>query len=107
MTQPIEMPVTTREARQLEKLNEIWDSISTVVGLFEYYKILGVERTRLILQALSEKRKVQLHIIKVMQCGRCGIRETIAPIEAGEKIAVGIDPRYRCFACRTLEAAGL
>jgi hypothetical protein len=101
------MPVTIKEARELKKLDGVWDSISTVVGLYEYFRILGIPRTRQILKAVGEGKKVEMTIIKVMVCGRCGIHETVAPISEGEKFALGIDPRYRCFACRTLEEAGL
>lgn len=107
MTEVLHMPVSIKEARELKKLNDVWDSISTVVGLFQYYKILGPQRTRMILDAVGKKQKVRIHVIKVMECGRCGLRETLAPITQGEQIALGVDPRFRCFACRTLEEAGL
>jgi len=102
VNEEIHMPVTLKEARELEKLDAVWDSITTVVGLYHYFRILGESRTRQILQELTEKKQVHMHVIKVMECGRCGIRETIAPISEGEKFALGIDKRYRCFACRTL-----
>lgn len=107
MTDVFHMPVTVKEARELKKLDDAWDSIPTVVGLFQYYRILGPQRTKRILEALGKKQKVMIHIIKVMVCGRCELKETLAPITEGEQIAIGNDPRYRCFACRKLEEAGL
>lgn len=107
MTEVFHIPVSIKEARELKKLDDAWDSISTVAGLFQYYRILGPQRTRAILAALGKKQKVRIHIIKVMECGRCGFRETLAPITEGEQIALGMDPLFRCFACRKLEEAGL
>ncbi len=101
------MVVTVEEARKLNRLDGEWASLDTVAGLYSYHRILGISRTRLILNALSKKQKVNVRILKVMVCGGCGTAETLAPIEDGEHIAVGKDPHYRCFACKVLEDVSL
>ena len=103
MSNEIHIPVTVREEKQLKQLDIAWDSISTVIGLYSYFRILGIARTRIILKALGEKKKVHIHVIKIMLCSKCGAENKIAPIKTGEVVAVGKDPSYLCSLCKTLE----
>lgn len=103
MSDEIHMPVTFKEAKQLQRLDSSWDSISTAAGLHGYFMILGIERTRTILKAVEEKKKVHMHIIKIMLCSQCGSETRVAPIKTGEIVAVGKDPNYLCPLCKELE----
>lgn len=55
-----QLQVTKKQAAQLEALNDIWDSISTAEGLVRIRAILDHEKYWAYLNAVTEKKKLQL-----------------------------------------------
>lgn len=59
----IRMSVTPLQNRQLADLNNKWDEITTVEGLFHLLNILGEEKYHIYLDAVTTKSKLLLTVV--------------------------------------------
>lgn len=55
--------ITPQQCNELMRLNSIWDGLTTVRGLTEYIRILGNEKTTMIVEAAIRKQKVLMEVI--------------------------------------------